>query len=308
MKKYIKLKIMVYSKQNKVKLILIILCLQFLLIYSIIFNVNAWPGEGDCSEAHEITYIEVPSDKDALITLDGNPSESFWTEASNEKGQVQIKLAMTKIDTEIPEVFTLNATFIMNKEYLYILLEWVDLTPQYEESGNKDGLAFCWDINTLNFSAYYVSDMNTMHMGGGRVDAWRWAYSSFKEAGGAYYCLDDCFDEDGWIQGNPEISNIEVAYSVTEDSYTLELSRRLITNDEYDVQFDHSGVYKFNLALFNDTKYEDHAISWTYAIELEKESAPIIPGFLLEYLILFSCIITILNILIKKARIENRRT
>ena len=291
---------MIFFKNNKLKLILLISFFQFFLIYSIIFNVNAWPGEGDCSGTHGITYIDIPIDKDAYINLDGNPSENFWTKTSNEKGQIQIKLAMTKIGTEIPEVFTLNATFVMNKEDLYILLEWVDLTPQYEESGNKDGLAFCWDINTPNFSAYYITDMNTMHMGGGRVDAWRWAYSTYKPAGEAYYCLDDCFDEDGWIQGNPEINNIEVAYSVTENSYTLELSRNLITNDEYDVQFDHNGIYKFNLALFNDTKYEDHAISWTYAIELEKESTPVISGFLLEYLILFTCISTILYISINK--------
>ncbi|MFW9987577.1 MAG: hypothetical protein ACFFC3_02895, partial [Candidatus Odinarchaeota archaeon] len=180
---------MLIIKKCKFKLIIIVSIFQIILINSIIINGNAWPGEGDCSKTHGITYIDIPIDNEADITLDGNPSENFWTKASNEKGRIQIKLAITKIGTEIPEVFTLNCTFVMNSEFLYILLKWTDLTPQYDESGNKDGLAFCWDINTPNFSAYYVTDMNTMHMGGGRVDAWRWAYSTYKLAGQAYYCL-----------------------------------------------------------------------------------------------------------------------
>jgi hypothetical protein len=290
--------------KRKLLFTLIILTQSFFLI-SIAPKIIAYPGQGDCYSAHPLTILEIPVDNGAHITLDGTPSESFWTDPKNSNGFHTIKLAETKFGIEIPEIYTINATFIMNSQYLYILMIWIDKTPQYEESGNKDGLAFCWDINTVNFSAYFITDMNTNDTGGGRVDAWRWVYSSYNPTDQSYFCIDDCFDESGWINDNPEPKDVEVAYSVGLNSYTLEIRRKLITNDEYDVQFNEKKLYKFNLALFNDTKDEDHAISWTYAIDLREPVPTSIPGLQIGLLLFIVGISIVLNIkLINKNTIK----
>jgi len=273
---------------------LLIAILTFLAPFIFISNTIAYPEEGDCTGYHGITYIDIPVDNDALIILDGDPSENFWTENSNQKGKVEIKLAETKVGEEIPEIYTLNATFIMNSEYLYLLCQWIDNTPLYDYPPEKDGIAFCWNINTPNFSAYYVADMNTIHMGGGRVDAWRWVYSNFVSSGQEHLCGDDCFDENGWIDGNPEANSINVAYTNTGNSYTLEMKRKLITNEYYDVQFDEAKIYKFNVAILNDSYGVDHSISWTYALDL-REPSNIIPFFQLNFIIILLLIAIILT-------------
>jgi hypothetical protein len=251
---------------NKVNSILITLLIG-LTSSLYISNIVAYPGDGDCSNHHGVTYINVPIDSNAEIVLDGVPSEEFWTTTAD---PTEVILAEIEVPGVIPELYSLNISFVMNNEYLFVLCKWEDTTPLDDNPPEQDGIAFCWDINTINFSAYCVSDMNTLNMGNGSVDAWRWIYQDNISPGEEHLCGDDCFNEDGWVQGNPEAKSIDVAFTNDSNSYTLEMRRSLNTNEIYDVQFTQKKVYKFNRAVLNNDHDEEHAISWTYALDLRE--------------------------------------
>lgn len=281
---------------NKIKFrILIIMFLISLSSLSYISNITAYPGDGDCSNYHGITYIDVPFDPNANIVVDGVPSEDFWSEIAN---PTEIILAEIEPEGVIPELYSLNISFVMNNDNLLILCEWEDNTPGYDYPPDQDGIAFCWDINTVNFSAFYVMDMNTRDMGNGSVDAWRWIYQDIISPGEEHLCGDDCFNEDGWIQGNPEAKNINVAFTNDSSSYTLEMRRELNTNEIYDVKFTEKKLYKFNIALLNDDHDEEHAISWTYALDL-REPEQIISGYRFELFLLSISMLVFVVYLIK---------
>lgn len=245
-------------------LITFLICLTSSLYIS---NIVAYPGDGDCSNHHGVTYINVPIDSKAEIVLDGVPSEEFWTTTAD---PTEVILAEIEPPGVIPELYSLNISFVMNNEYLFVLCKWEDNTPLDDNPPEQDGIAFCWDISTINFSAYYVSDMNTLNMGNGSVDAWRWIYQDTISPGEEHLCGDDCFNEDGWVQGNSEAKNIDVAFTNDSNSYTLEMRRKINTNEIYDVQFTQKKVYKFNIAVLNNDHDEEHAISWTYALDLRE--------------------------------------
>ncbi|TXT65005.1 MAG: hypothetical protein BAJALOKI1v1_480014 [Promethearchaeota archaeon] len=254
-------------KKHPLIFIIIFSCISFAFLPSFLIEKSvAYYGDGDCGNYHGITYIEVPKDSDAEIVLDGKNDESFWHESSNQKGFKSIPLSEQR-GGEIPKIHTLNITFIMTSEYLYIYCEWKDTSEYFEFPPDKDGLSFCWDKNTKSFSAYYTSHMDTVDMGGGIVDLWNWVYDSDKNPGENYFCDDNSFDEGGFNGADPK--DVEVAYEYTagKETYSLEIKRKLITNDAYDVQFTSSRwLYKFNLAIYNDSHGSDHAISWTYAL------------------------------------------
>ena len=281
---------------NKIKFRILII--MFLISFSSLFNISnivAYPGDGDCSNYHGITYIDVPSNSNANIIVDGVPSEDFWSEIAN---PTEVILAEIEPEGVIPELYSLNISFVMNNDYLFILCQWEDNTPRYDYPPDQDGIAFCWDINTVNFSAFYVLDMNTRDMGNGSVDAWRWLYQDTISSGEMHLCGDDCFNEEGWVQGNPEAKSIDVAFTNDSSSYTLEMRRSLNTNEIYDVQFTENKVYKFNIALLNDDHDEEHAISWTYALDL-REPEQKIWSFNIEFFILYICILTSIIYIIK---------
>jgi len=118
--------------------------------------------------------------------------------------------------------------------------------------------------------------------------------------------LDSDSDNDGWIDGNPEVNSIEAAFTNPSDSYSLELRRKLNTNEQYDVQFTEKKLYKFNVAILNDSHYEDHAISWTYALDL-REEPKIIYGFPIEYFLLFSSLFGMGCLLKNNKKIQIRK-
>lgn len=257
----------------------------FLVIFSFtIINfplANAYPGDGDCQNYHNITPIEVPIDNSANIILDGVPSEEFWSKSENQMGKVVIPLASIRYDSNPPDLLIyMNATFIMNTNSLYILCEWMDNTTSAEYYV-ADGILFCWNINVVNFSAYYPSGMSTEHMGGGRVDSWRWYHYTSISSGIPTLCYDECFEDNGWVNPNPELSQVNAAFkAISNVSYTLEISRSLITNEEYDVQFNQNKGYLFNMAIFDNDLHENHAISWTYSLDLDFGTLPpSIPGY-----------------------------
>ncbi|GAJ23015.1 unnamed protein product, partial [marine sediment metagenome] len=58
------------------------------------------------------------------------------------------------------------------------------------------------------------------------------------------------------------------------------------------VQFDENKQYKFNLGIMNDGSHEDHAVSWTYALDLTKDVPPIISSYFIP-IFLIICAVTI---------------
>ncbi len=284
----------------------------FIILLTIPLCYGYWGNEGDCQDYHNITKIEIPYDKDAIITLDGIPSEPFWRDPQNNNGMITVPLA-SKIGKPGFFIIYLNLTVIMNDNYIYLLCEWNDnSTRPYLSNNIYDGLFFCWDINVPDFSADFWDGMETDSMGGGRVDSWGWICNGYPPStpgnGSSYFIDDRCFDENGWCSSF-ESSDVAIGYTYRENkSYIVELSRELYSDDEYDVQIIKKELYKFNLAILNDGTHEDHAISWTYALDLTENTSAIIGyNFIIVVPIIFISVIVLIQKFKKKIDFINRK-
>jgi hypothetical protein len=178
----------------------------------------------------------------------------------------------------------------MNNEYLYILAQWHDNTTR-PSGGLKDAVYFCWNMNVPNFTAAFLYGMDTTEMGGGCVDCWWWECDSSKPANGSsYFGTDDSFDEDGWNHSPFDYDDVNTGYMYQKnDSYSVEIKRKINTGHEYDVSFLQKTLYEFNLAIMDDGFLgNEHSISWTYALDLRTEGNPVIYGFENFHLILLA--------------------
>lgn len=282
--------------------LLIIIFLIFLIFNFIVPTITAFPPDGDCKDYHKVVNIIPYYEKSASINLDGLPNEDFWADHTNqnENGSLIIPLASESYGPAFFVIY-LNITFILSDTHLFILCEWFDNSTKPDLGASiYDGLYFCWNINVLNFSAYFPYGMSTLDMGGGDVDSWDWSclYTS-PPNGSSYNCRDMCFGTYGWYSSSLETEDVEIAYTYRTDiSYTLEIKRKLITNDPYDVQFDKASLYKFNMGIMNDGNHEDHAISWTYALDLTShlKSPQVIHAY---NILLISCFLAISFVIIK---------
>jgi len=291
-------------KFTQIRTIAIGLILAQLFLFLSFTLALSWPGWGDCTDYHKVTYLTPLYKADVGITLDGVASESIWTDPYNDNGTLSVPLA-GEIGTPGFYVVILNMTFVMDDQYLYILCQWEDNSTKPDLGGNNyDGLYFCWNINVPNFSAYFEGGMDTAEMGGGDVDCWEWTcLEGSPPNGSTYFCRDTCFGTTGWYDPNLEIKDVQIGYTyVTNDLYTLEIKRKLVTNDNYDVQFNENKLYKFNLGIMNDGSHEDHAVSWTLALDLTRDVLPIISNYYIPILLII-CSVTIFLILLNKKSI-----
>lgn len=259
------------KKIRTIRNILLIILINLIFLNPISL-ISGYPDNGDCKDYHKVVYIIPYYEKDASIKLDGVPNEIFWNQHSNEQenGSLTIPLASEGIWPNISIVY-LNITFVRTNQYLYVLCKWFDNSTRPSLSNNLyDGLYFCWNINVPNFSAYFSNGMSTLEMGGGDVDSWDWSCLSTSPPNStSYFCKDKCFGTYGWYDPSLETEDVKIGYSYrTNISYTLEIMRRLSTNDQYDIQFDRTNKYLFNMGIMNDGTHEDHLISWTYALDL----------------------------------------
>ena len=285
----------------------------FLIIFIIISpSINGFPPDGDCKDYHKVVNIIPFYEKSASINLDGLANEDFWIDHTNkdENGSLIIPLASESYGPAFFVVY-LNITFVLSDDYLFILCEWFDNSTKPDLGANiYDGLYLCWNINVPNFSAYFTSGMSTLDMGGGDVDSWDWSCLSSSPANGStYYCRDRCFSTYGWYDSSLEPEDVRIAYTYRlNSSYTLELKRTLNTNDPYDVQFDQSKKYKFNMGIMNNGNHEDHAISWTYALDLSShlKSPPLIHAY--NIIMILSFLSTIFVIIKKKIKYNIKRS
>jgi hypothetical protein len=268
----------------------------FLIILLIIPISKAFPG--DCRQHHTGQIISVPYDPNATIQLDGIINETFWED--NTKGKTQINVSSS--DHEI--ITTLNMSFVRNDDYLFISCIWPDNTTN---PSTRDGFYICWNINVPNFTAYYPGGMDTSHMGGGYIDSWVWYINDLSPLHNSNdYCLDQSFGPSGHTDENDHFT-IGIGYTIAVNShYTLEISRKLTTPDkDFDVQFDHTKLYEFNLGIINDSAYShDHAISYTHALNMAFESNNV-DGFPVITLLLGISLVSI--ILVYKNRFKIKK-
>ena len=145
-------------------------------------------------------------------------------------------------------------------------------------------------------------------MGGGYIDSWVWYINDLSPFNTSNdYCLDQSFGPSGHTDENDHFT-IGIGYTTAINShYTLEMARKLTTTDrDFDVQFDHTKLYEFNLGIINDSAYShDHAISYTHALNLTFQSENI-DGFSILILLLGIGYISIIIICTNKFKIKNK--
>lgn len=239
--------------------IISLLAFFILFLYLIPFS-NAFLG--DCEQHHTGQIIVVPHDPEVSITLDGITNETVWE--TNTIGKAQINVSTIDHET----FTTINMSFIRNDTDIFISCTWPDHSTN---PSTRDGFYICWDINVPNFTAYYPGGMDTSHMGGGFIDSWVWYINDLSPINNSNdYCVDQSFGPSGHTD-EMDYLTIGIGYSTVVDShYTLEMSRKLTTYDKnYDVQFDDTKLYEFNLGIINNSAYShDHLISYTHALNM----------------------------------------
>ncbi len=160
----------------------------------------------------------------------------------------------------------INFTVIRDDTYIYLLLRWNDSTP----TSQQDEVDLCWNISMENFTAYFSLGMQTPKAGE-RVDSFGWTKLDYPN-GSVYAGKDQCFGSDGWYDRKDENQDVATGYTLLNVSnifyYQVEFRRKLVTNDPYDVQFNHNGEFEVNFAVINDLGHQDHAVSWNYAIRI----------------------------------------
>jgi cytochrome b558/566 subunit A len=89
-----------------------------------------------------------------------------------------------------------------------------------------------------------------------------------------YAIKQQSFGSAGWISPIPDSEDVNSGstygtFSNGTGYYMVEFERALQTNNPYEMQIDHNGTYRFAFALFNDYKFEDHAVSETYDLNFD---------------------------------------
>lgn len=226
---------------------------------------------------HGITIIKPLYYSDANIILDGELNESFWTTIKNQNSLIKIPTAPIGEGGMSRVITTINLFFVLTNDNILIYCEWLDNTTKPSGINVYDGIYFCWNIDIPHFTAYYPTEfMNTSHMGGGKIDSWGTSFFSgdHHENNSNFSGNDRCIQTNGWHVG--ENNDIQVGFNyIIDHSYSIEIKRKLITNDQYDVQFNEEKLYLFSIGVINDGYDRDHSISWVYALDLtttEKES------------------------------------
>jgi hypothetical protein len=246
----------------------IISSIFFLLILCPIFPASGyWDYDDmDCLTEHGVTEFICPKLNSSTFVLDGVRNESVWEERAG--NNVVIPVA-ARNNSAFLFVSYVNFTIFHDGDFIYFSSIWNDSTP----GGLQDMFSVCWNINTTNYSV----EMFVLGMKTGEpntfVDSWGWVCQG-KENGTANRGKDQSFGETGWTSSQttePQDLNFAFTYLTIDEVhyYSVELKRRLVTDDPLDVQFDvDGGEYLTSFAVINEMGDEDHAISWNYKMHL----------------------------------------
>ena len=262
------------------------LFLTFMLISSIFINFSIgvkgdWGiSDDDCSTHHGITrhygrYIKTPN-----ITLDGIESQG---ESWNQEDVHEYRIPMTNhYESNMHFKSYMFIKYIYDNSSLYLKARWNDSTP----IDRQDQIFFCWNINCSNFTVSQFLESGAMKTveNGSRVDSWTWIRLS-QNNGSQMNMFDGGYGFDGWLDieesNDPTISFTSGISINNEGYYQVELYRSLTTNEpDVDIQFEHNNTYRFSTGMGDSIGSNEHAISWTYELDLSNTIDPTFTNYL----------------------------
>jgi hypothetical protein len=227
-------------------------------------NINPSPAQSVSYIPCNAVYIQNPD-----ITLNGAGNESCWQNPA----VTQYNIPCQSIQGYGVFMSIVQVQFIYDASNLYVLATWNDSTIKGTED-MQDGISFCWNINCVNFSSTMFAQPNEMETqnASAMIDNWWWESQNLPN-GSAYQLDDNAIQSTGWYGGS-ELENVNTAFNYVvlpngSSYYRLEIERALQDSSSYHCQFDHNGTYQFAVAVFDNDKGEDHAISDTYELDFE---------------------------------------
>jgi hypothetical protein len=237
------------------------------------FTTGYWgEGNNDCITEHGITHHYATYNPLSNIIIDGIDDESAW----NAPDVYEYTIPMSN-ERSSPYFFVsyMYVKYIYDNSNLYIRAIWNDTSLDIH-----DMALFCWNINCSNYSSLMFAETNAMRTTspGERVDSWQFV-SNFRANGSTNFLLDASFDDEGWLPDD----NREVIFGFTygtwrdgqSNHYQLEMRRSLITNEpDYDVSFIENTPVRFSTGVCNAMENQEHAISWTYDLNLTTNPQP----------------------------------
>ncbi len=263
------------NKKMKTKLFLTLMLISSVFTNSQIEIIGDWGrSDDDCSTNHGITrqygrYIKSPN-----ITIDGieSPSESW-----NQEDVYEYRIPMANnYYSNMHFKSYMFIKYIYDDVNLYIKARWNDSTP----IDRQDQLFLCWDINCTNFTVSQFLESGAMKTveKGSRVDCWTWIRLSQKN-GSQMNMFDGAYGNEGWLDieesNDPIISFTSGIWINNEGYYQVELCRSFTTNEpNVDIQFEHNNTYRFSTGIGDSIGSSEHAISWTYELDLTNSIDP----------------------------------
>ena len=250
-----------------------------LLTFSNITGGLAYWGEGDddCLAEHGLshhyaTYIESPE-----IVIDGKDDDAAWNR--EDVYEYTIPMANNVLESTRFFISYMYTKYIYDGTYLYMRATWNDTTP-----GDLHDMAmFCWNINCSNYTTAMFTDPAGMVTPnpGERVDSWQWICNN-RANGSTNELRDRCFDDIGW-SSFPDETVEDVSYGYTlgtwrdgaRNFYQLEMRRPMVpSNPSVDATFVEGEPIRFSTAVADAMENQEHAISWTYDLNLTTNPLP----------------------------------
>ena len=264
-------------KRRTTIFIISVLISSIITNFYLIVNVNGDWGRSneDCSTHHGINRHYARYIKSVNISVDGIESLG---ESWSQQDVYEYRIPMANnYNSNMRFKSYMFIKYIYDDENLYIKARWNDSTP----IDRQDQLFFCWNINCSNFTVSQFLESGTMKTveNGSRVDSWTWIRLN-QNNGSQVNMFDNCYGNDGWLNReelkDPIISFTSGFWGNNEGYYQVELYRSLTTNElDVDAQFEKNNIYRFSTGIGDSIGSNEHAISWTYELDLTNSTDPI---------------------------------
>jgi hypothetical protein len=252
------------------------LILIFGLIAQMGMVVDSFPGfhgGSECSYCHNEPATSVYENlTTATIDLDGQWTEEYWVNYEGRRNMVPV----VNRDMEVEHMFT-EIIFSQNTTHLFVALEFDSFGVVNATADAFDGAAIIWNIDSTDMS-FNMAD--GMQLRDGSADVWFWEANS-ADAGKNNTELigtvkDYSLDDGGWDKSETAdamagvMHNWRIVRNSVSISYTLEFARPLTTAETVaDVQFEYSGFYQYQIAIWNNASGEDHHMGYPHEVYVQ---------------------------------------